>query len=71
MYDIFRRQVKRRLIALHIDQRELARRIDMNESTVSRYLQGHREPTLRVISLMADALECSPAYLVTDTIELI
>lgn len=60
----FSKQINKRLRALNIDQRELARRIGINESTLSRYMNGHRDPSYRLIFRMAEALDCEPSYLI-------
>lgn len=61
---MFDRQVHRRLNALGIDQRELARRVGISEVSLSRYLNGRRDPGLSLIIRMAEALECEPSFLV-------
>ena len=62
--ETLRRQVHRRLKALCISQKELAVRVGISEVSLSRYLNGERDPSYRQIVRMAEALECEPSFLV-------
>lgn len=62
---------KKRLIALleniDISQRELAKRVGVQEATISRYVNGERKPTSEILSKIADALNVSSDYLLGRT----
>ena len=61
---LFAKQIRRRITALNIDQRELARRAGLTEVTVSRYIKGDRKPTYDIVIRLAQSLECEPSYLI-------
>lgn len=61
---IFTKRIKCRLRALHIDQRELARRAGLTDAAVSRYMKGYRKPTYDIVIRLAQALECSAGDLI-------
>lgn len=60
----FTKRIKRRLRALNISQRELAKRTGISEITISRYIKCHRKPTYDDVIRMAQALECKPSFLI-------
>ena len=60
----FAKQIRRRIVALRIDQRELARRSGLTEATISKYIKCYRKPTYDNVIRIAQALECSPSYLI-------
>lgn len=59
----FAKQIKRRMRAIGIDQREIARRAGITEVSMSRYINGTRKPTYDIVIKIAQALECSVGYL--------
>lgn len=61
---LFSKRIKIRLRTLHIDQRELARRSGLTDVTISRYVKCYRKPTYDNVVRIAQALECSPGYLI-------
>lgn len=61
---LFAKRIRQRIVALHIDQRELARRAGLTEATISKYIKCHRKPTYDNVIRIAQALECSPGYLI-------
>lgn len=58
------KRIKRKMVPLHIDQRELARRAGITEASLSRYMKGQRKPTYNIIVKIAQALECRPGELI-------
>lgn len=58
------KRIKRKMVPLHIDQRELARRVGITEASLSRYMKGQRKPTYNIIVKIAQALECRPGELI-------
>ena len=48
---------------LNLNQKELAKRANITEASLSRYENGLREPKSAVLSRLADALEVSTDYL--------
>lgn len=61
---LFAKRIRRRIIALHIDQRELAKRAGITEVALCRYIKCHRKPTYDVVIRIAQALECKPSDLI-------
>lgn len=62
---VLSKNVKRRMVALHINQKEIAKRAGITEVTISRYIHGHRKPTIDILYKIAKALECSIDDLLT------
>ena len=62
--ELFAKRIRRRIVALNIDQRELARRAGIRESTLSMYIKFHRKPTYDIVIRLAQALECKPGDLI-------
>lgn len=60
----FIKRCKQRMEELKINQVDLAKRLGVPQPAVSHYLKGHRKPTSESIARYAEALECSPAFLV-------
>lgn len=60
------KNVEVQLRLLGINRSEMARRMDMKPSLLSRYLTGKMIPTLTVLDRMAKALNISPAHLIAD-----
>ena len=58
---------------MNLNQRELAKKANIAEPTLSRYENGYREPKAGTISQIAEALGISADYIlgITDTIEVI
>ncbi|MDB8789639.1 helix-turn-helix domain-containing protein [Romboutsia sp. 1001216sp1] len=54
---------------LNLNQKELAKRANITEASLSRYENGLREPKSAVLSRLADALEVSTDYLLGLTDE--
>lgn len=64
LMQLFAKRIKRKMVPLHIDQRELAKRAGITEVTLSRYLNCQRKPTYDIVIRIAQALECSPGELI-------
>ena len=64
LMQLFAKRIRRRIVALHIDQRELARRAGITEVTISRYIKCQRKPTFDNVVRIAQALECRPGDLI-------
>ena len=60
-------------IHMNLNQKELAKKVNIAEPTLSRYENGYREPKAGTISQIAEALGISADYIlgITDTIEVI
>lgn len=52
-----------------LTQRELARRVNVTEVSMSRYINGFREPKARVIVDIANALDVTTDYILGRTDE--
>lgn len=52
---------------LHISKQEVARRMQISQPAYLRYESGERTPSIHVISIMADVLGTSIAYLTGKT----
>lgn len=61
---LFSKRIRCRLNILHIDQRELSRRTNLSEAAISNYIKCRRKPTYDIVVRIAQALECSPGYLI-------
>lgn len=61
---LFAKRIRCRIVALDINQRELARRAGITEVTLCRYIKGHRKPTYDIVIKLAKALECTPNDLI-------
>ena len=57
------KRIRQRIVALHIDQRELARRAGITEASLTRYIKCQRKPTYDIVIRIAQALECTPGCL--------
>lgn len=51
----------------NISQRELAQKIGVTDTTISRYVNGARQPRAEIITLMANALNTTTDYLLCHT----
>ena len=57
-------RIKERRLALKLTQEELGRKIGLQKSAIAKYENGRVENVKRsIIQKMAQALECSPSYL--------
>ncbi|MBO4350058.1 MAG: helix-turn-helix transcriptional regulator [Proteobacteria bacterium] len=63
MGDTFAENLRERLRALNMSQREFADQLGVTEATVSRYLKGERKPSLNVIGKIAKILDTTPDFL--------
>lgn len=61
---MFAKRIKRKMVRLHIDQRELAKRAGITEVSMSRYMTGKRKPTYDTVIRIAQALDCEPGDLI-------
>ena len=61
---LFAKRIRQRINRLNIDQRELAKRADISEVTLSRYIRCRRKPTIDIVNKIAYALECEPGDLI-------
>lgn len=67
----FKNIVHQRRMELHMTMEDLAKRIGVSTPTIQRYESGEIKNVRRdKIKLLADALQCSPAYLMdwTDSV---
>lgn len=55
----FSKKLKRKLLLKTISQKELANRLGLSEHTVSRYVNGHRQPTYIMIKHICEVLNCN------------
>ena len=58
-------RMKSRLEHLGMNQKELARKLGITQSTLNGYFTGYREPDIRTIERLSEALEVSVEYLIT------
>ena len=61
--NITKSRIRERLNTLHMTQRELARKIEKTETTVSRWINGNRVPLATDFISLSRALECTCDYL--------
>ena len=64
-------RIKVALAEKNMTQRDLARKIDVAEVTISRYVHDHRVPNSNQLVMIADTLDVSTDYLLgrTDKME--
>ena len=55
-------RLKNRLKEKNITQSELARRIDVSDTTISRYITGTARPRTLLLNRIAVVLDCSVIY---------
>ncbi len=67
--DSIAKRITRARLDLGINQKELAKKANITESSLSRYENGVREPKSAVLTRLADALEVSTDYLLGLTNE--
>lgn len=51
----------------NINQREFAKRVGITEVTISRYVNGSRQPTSEILGKMPEVLDVSADYLLGNT----
>lgn len=61
---LFAKRIRQRIVAININQRELARRAGLTEVALSRYITCSRKPTYDIVIRIAQALECNPGDLI-------
>jgi transcriptional regulator with XRE-family HTH domain len=57
------------LVKRDMTQKELAMKVGITETTVSRYVSSEREPRISVIKKIAEVLDCSVEYLFYGSVE--
>lgn len=62
--DIFRQNVRDRMVRLDLTQVELAKRMHITQGQVAQYLNGYRTPGLEVLDNFAKALDITPDCLI-------
>lgn len=67
--DSIAKRITRARLDLGINQKELAKKAEVTEASLSRYENGVREPKSAVLTRLADALEVSTDYLLGLTDE--
>ena len=63
MWTVYADRVKGILKAQRMQQKELAEKIGVTQSTMCRYLQGNRIPNAKIVAKTAQALNVSSDYL--------
>jgi transcriptional regulator with XRE-family HTH domain len=66
MYEMLGKRLLLELEKNHITQRELAEIVGLNETTVSRYISGEREPKYEILANIATALQTTVSYLLGE-----
>ncbi|MGN0730972.1 MAG: helix-turn-helix transcriptional regulator [Treponema sp.] len=67
MQESVRRRIEFELKRNNMSQKDLAKRLEVSEVTVSRWLNGERDPSIETLNRIADALGCSTsAFFITD-----
>lgn len=61
--DSFGNRLKQALLKLDIKQRELADKINIDETKISRYIKNRAEPSISTVAKIAKALNVSADYL--------
>ncbi len=69
MNELFKKRLGEELKKMNMTQRELAETIGVNETTISRYITGEREPKYEVMANIATALHTTVAYLLGENEE--
>lgn len=64
LMQLFAKRIRRKMVRLNIDQRELAKRAGITEVSLSRYMTGKRKPTYDIVIRIAQALECEAGDLI-------
>ncbi len=63
--DVFRRNLRSRLIALEMSQRDLAQAMGVTDASVSGLINGGFCPTLNKVDEVANSLHTNSLYLLT------
>lgn len=62
MNESVRNRIEERLRAKKMSQKDLAEKLDVTEVTVSRWLNGERDPSIETLNKIADALDTTTSY---------
>ena len=63
---MFRENLMKRMEDIGMSQRMLSAEADVSEGTISRYINGSREPKMDVVKKLAKALGVAPSYLMRN-----
>lgn len=67
MNESVRNRIEERLKAKKMSQKDLAEKLGVTEVTVSRWLNGERDPSIETLNRIADALDTTTSYFfITD-----
>ncbi|WP_296091486.1 helix-turn-helix transcriptional regulator [uncultured Treponema sp.] len=66
MNEAIRSRIEERLRAKKMTQRDLAENLNVTEVTVSRWLNGERDPSIETLNKIAKALDTSASYFFID-----
>lgn len=66
MNEAIRSRIEERLRAKKMTQRDLAEKLDVTEVTVSRWLNGERDPSIETLNKIAKVLDTSASYFFID-----
>lgn len=66
MNETFKNRLAEKLKSKGMKQKDLADALGVSEVTVSRWLSGERNPSMRTVEKIANALETIPAYLLSE-----
>jgi transcriptional regulator with XRE-family HTH domain len=65
MIDLIGKRILQLLESKNMSQRDLAEKTGVQEATISRYVNGHRNPQSEILSKIAQALNTTSDYLLT------
>lgn len=66
MTEAVRNKIEERLRAMKMSQRDLAASLGVSEVTVSRWLSGERNPSIETMNRIAQALNTTASYLLSE-----
>lgn len=66
MNEAIRSKIEESLRAKKMAQRDLAKKLNVTEVTVSRWLNGERDPSIETLNKIAKALDTSASYFFID-----
>ena len=66
MNETFKNRLAEKLKSKGMKQKDLADALGVSEVTVSRWLSGERNPSMETVEKIANALETTPAYLLSE-----
>ena len=69
MNEAVRNRIEERLRAKKMTQRDLAEKLDVTEVTVSRWLNGERDPSIETLNRIASALDTTTSFFFTQDTE--